>query len=567
MIKKVMVSIGLLAGLQSISLAATQTTTTFKAPTEVQQDEYGNDYIDREATISTQNFKVDNFWNNFKEDGTAQSNYATISRSGLFRITTSATSACTIDNTLDEEGCSGQKPFLLNDEVLDNPIAGTDDTYQVVFTNANDYTNNDYNGFYPLDVLRDAKYYKDNTETTDGTQETTKTGFFGFITGSIDSLYNKTIGIDFFGQKDIADVKYAPRSAEAEDRRQRYIANIMAGVEKEHRMTKNANSATATPINAPTLNTPVSLLNYDEAQKTTTKSECKFLGLELSSEGAMCRVMSGFGMNAWMPFFTLTKTTQIESNFLLADTENALLAMNSKIEGVPYFQDVAGDDEEKLSFLQNLIKPMTAMAGFMKGMLFGEDKKDIVADPVESVYSFDEDEAMTLTFPITNDGSQVDDFAHFKLLKIRSVYADNMNSCTVKKKPGMLKPSSWGPTTFYEGGSDSQKSPNYTIFNKEYWNSDQWVDWCQEATGQKGMFDYLFDWTKGGIFNPFQWMKGFFQSFLNMLTGTYEITDFTNTVKRGLILDIKKVNLDPISKRNTREIRILNINMSNAGKQ
>ncbi len=60
-------------------------------------------------------------------------------------------------------------------------------------------------------------------------------------------------------------------------------------------------------------------------------------------------------------------------------------------------------------------------------------------------------------------------------------------------------------------------------------------------------------------------MRGFFQAFLNFLTGTYEITNFTNTVKRGLILDLKKVNLDPISKRNTREIQILHIKTPSAG--
>ena len=565
MIKKAIVAIGLVASMQSISMAATQTTTTFKAPSQVQQDEYGNDYIEREATISTQNFKVDNFWNNFKTDGDAASNYTTISRSGLFRITTSATSACTMDNTLPAEGCSGQKPFLINNEVLNNPVDGTTDTYRVAFTNPSDYTNNDYNGFYPLDVLRDAKYYKDNNINTDGGTTAPRSGFFGFITGAIDSLYNKVVGIDFFGQKDIADIAYTPRSNAAEDRRQRYIANIMAGVEKEHRMTKNANGASATVINAPTLNSPVSLLSYAEAQKSTTTASCKFLGLELSTKGAMCRVMSGFGMDAWMPFFNLTGTTQIESNFLLADTENALLAMNAKLNGVPYLQDVAGDQDTKLTFLQNIIKPMTAMIGFMKGMLFGEKKKDIVADPVQRVYSFNEDEAMTMTFPVTNDGSQIDDFAHFKLLKIRSVYADELNSCTVKKKPGMLKPSAW-EETFYIGGNVEQKSPNYTLWNKEIWNSDQWVDWCQEATGKKGMFTYLLNWQTGGVFNPFNWMKGFFQAFLNMLTGTYEITNFTNTVKRGLVLDLKKVNLDPVSKRNTREIQILHINTPSAGK-
>jgi len=560
MIKKALLVVGLFVG--SIS-TATQTATTFKAATQTQQDEYGNDYFQREATISTANFKVDNFWNNFNENGTASSNYKTISRSGIFKITTSSTSACTLDSTLDSEGCSGQKPFLLNDEVLNNPIAGTTDTFEVAFTEASNYNNNDYNGFYPLDILRDAKYYKDTTNPDDPT--TGKTGFFGFITRSFDYLFNKVVGINFFGQQDIADVQEGVRSGDAQDRRQRYIANIIAGLEKEHRVTKNANEATATQINAPTLNTPASLLHYAEAQKSTTTTQCKFMFIKLSAEGAMCRIMSGFGMDAWMPFFNLTHTTQIQSNFILGDTENALLAMTSQIEDVPYMKDVGGSDENKLSFLQNIIKPMVTMVDIMKNMMFGTDKKEIVSNPVERVYKFNENEAMTMTFPITNDGTQIDDFAHFKLLKIRSVYADEINACTVKKVPGMISPSAW-EDEFIEGGTLSHKSPNSRVWKKEVWDSDQWINWCQEAANKKGMFDYLFDWSTGGFINPLNWMKGMFSAFLIIFTGQYEITDFKNSIQRGLILDLKKVDLDPISIRNTREIKILNINTPSSDK-
>jgi hypothetical protein len=559
MIKKTILTLGLLVAIENVSFASTDTTTTFKDPSATQTNEYGDSYFEREAIISTKNFKVNNFWNNFKTDGEGQSNYTTISRSGLFKITTSATSACTLDGTLEAEGCSGQKPFLLNDEVLTNPMSGTTDEYEVVFTPATDYTNNDYNAFYPLDILRDAQYYKDTSISTN-TDATRKTGFFGFITNAFDSLFNKVVGISFFGQKDIADIKYTAPSKAAVDRRQRYIANIIAGIEKKYRVTKEANDKTATPINAPILNTPPSLLDYNEALKTTTTSQCKFMFLSLSSDGAMCRIMSGFGMNAWMPFFNKTKTTQIQSNYILADTENALLAMTGKIDNVPYLKDVAGTNDEKLSFLSKLLKPMKTMYTTMKVMMFGTKKKDLVEKPVERVYNFSEDDAMTMTFPITNDGSQIDDFASFKLLKIRSVYGDEMNSCTVKKNWGFASPTKWGPEIFVANGSISKKSPNSTIFKKEIWNSDEWLTWCQKATNRKGMFDYLFDWSTGGVLNPLNWMKGTFSAFISLFTGSYEITNFTNTVKRGLILDLKKVDLNPISRRNTREIQILKIN-------
>lgn len=565
MIKKGIISLSVLMILQSVAFGDTVTTTTFKAPTTSEQDEYGNSYIDREATISTQNFKVDNFWGGFKQDSKKSNNYTTISRSGLFRITTSSTSACTLESGLEAEGCSGQKPFLINDEVLNNPIPGTTNKYKIVFTDATKYTNNDYNGFYPLDISRKEAYYKEPATDSNTTGTTAKKSFFGYITGAIDYVFNKVVGVSFFGQKDIADVKGGARSDAAQDRRQRYIANIIAGIDQDDRLTKNTEDASATVINAPTLNTPPSLLHYAEAKRVTTDEECKFAALQLSSDGLMCRVMTGFGMNAWMPFFSHTNTTKIQSNFILADTENALLAMLGQMEKVPYMTDVAGNETQQLSFLQNIIKPMTAMFDLMKAMFFGSDKQDIVADPAERVLSFNEDDAMTMTVPVTNDGTQIDDFVHFKLLKMHSVYADNINSCRVVKVPGMISWSSWDHT-FVEGGNISEKSPNSRVWKKEVWNSDQWVKWCQEATNKKGMFDYLADWSTGGPFNPFNWMKGMFTAFLTMFTGEFDIKEISNSIQRGLVLEVEKVDLDPVSKRNTRKIKILNINTPGAGK-
>jgi hypothetical protein len=556
--KTILYLLGILYISATVGLHAQETNTKvlFKTPQETKEDKYGNNYFDREAVIETKNYKIKNFWSGFFQPEDIESNYANISRIGLFRITASSTSACTLDHTLIKEGCSGQKPFLINDEVLQNPMAGTDDTYEVVFKEAINYANNDYNAFYPLDVQRDTKYYLDIPQNNN--QSNSRKGFFGFITNSIDWLFNKTVGVNFFGYKDIADTAESPRSDAAQNRRQRYIANIIAGIDKEHRLQKETKEDAATAINAPTLNTPPSLLHYAEAQKITQDKECKFMLLQLSNDGLMCRVMSGFGMDIWMPFFNKTKVSKVESSFIMADTENSLLAMTSQIKKVPYMQDVGGDEDKKLSILQNLLKPMKTMISFMKHMLFGESKKDIVSNPVERVYNYSDDTAMNLTFAVTNDGSIVNDFASFKLMKIRSVYGDMIESCHVKKSPGFLSPYHFDKT-FYIGGNESARSPNYTIFNKEIWDSDQWVDWCQKATGRKGMFDYLFHWKTGAFFNPFNWMRGFFSMFLTFFTGSYDIVDFSNTLKRGLILELKRTVLNPVSTLTTREIKVLKI--------
>ncbi|MFT7860536.1 MAG: hypothetical protein ABXS93_06340 [Sulfurimonas sp.] len=517
------------------------------------KDKYGSALYERDVTIKTTDYKVDNFWKKFSFGGKKEDSksFDLIETTGKVRITLESTSACTLDNTLSSMGCSGQKPFLINNEVLTNPIGGTTDEFEVVFTEAPNFKNTDQYGFYPLDILRDAQYYKDPDPDN---PTAPKQGFFSFFTSAFDFIFSKTIGFgnDFFGKTDIADVEYSPRSDAAEDRRQRYIANIIAGVEQDKRMTKPNEDSSATQINAPTLNDPVSLLHYAEAKKTTENEQCKMMFLTLSSDGLMCRMMSGFGMDAWMPFFNQTKTTEIQSSYILGDTENALLAMTGKIQNVPYMSDIGGDDDTKLSFLQEMFKPMTTMMGIMKSMMFGSDKASKVGTPAERVYTFDEDEAMRLTFAVTNDGSQVDDFENFQLLKIRSVYGDMFNSCTVKKKPGMFSWSSW-EETFYIGGTESKYGPDGNM------DSDEWVDWCQEATDKKGMFDYLFDWDSGAFFNPFNWMKGMFSAFLQMMTGSYEITDFTNKVGRGLILELKKVQPDPTSPLNTRKVKLMSI--------
>ena len=552
MIKKIL----LFSALSLVVYAATTTTTTFVEGATAHSDKYGNSVSTTSVIIETKDFKVENFWSKFFDSTKGQSLHSSISTSATFNIITEATSACVLDGTLAEEGCSGQKPFLINDDLLNNPISGTTDEFEVAFSLANGFDKIDNQSFYPLDILRDAKYYQDPypSDSTAGINR----GFFGFFTSAFDFMFDKIVGADFFGDPDIADVEYTIRGDAAQERRQRYIANIIAGIDKNHRMTKELDGATATEIKAYTkLNTPASLLHYAEAKKTTESDQCKFIFLNLSNDGFMCRMMGGFGMDAWMPFFNQTQSTKIEVNTIMGDTENALLAMTGKIENVPYMEDVGGTDDDKLYFLQNMLKPMTTMISFMKNMLFGSTKETIVADPVERVYTYADNKAMTMGFAITNDGNQIDDFANFKLLKIRSVYGDMINSCKVKKSWAFMNPG-W-TKTFVEDGTQSVKSPDSSGWHPEMWNDNEWISWCQTATGRIGMFDALFDWSTGGIFNPINWMTSFFGMFTSFFSSSYDITNFTSTLKRGLILNLKKVDLNSSYGLNKQTIEIMKI--------
>jgi len=441
-----------------------------------------------------------------------------------------------------EKGCSNQQPFLVNNETFSVTMPNTDDEYELVFTLSKDYAEVDAGVFYPIDVLRDAQYYKEEIDENNGSD--VSRGYFGRFSEIFDKHFSRTIGFgnDFFGDPAIADEKYTERSAEAEDRRQRYMANTIAGLDEDHQLLPLPTlyeTYGATSVDAGIrLNDPVSLLHYAEAKKETIGKQCKFMFMNLSSEGLMCRVMGGFGMDAWMPFFNQSNITKMEVNTITIDTENSLLAMASQITGESYMETHTTSDEEKIGFLQNILKPMTAMVDVMKRWMFGNDRKDIISDPKIIEYTFSEDEAVQLGFAVTNNGSYVNGIANMKMLGLKSVYADELNSCTVKrgffKKVGTFyddveisrtyRPKWWSRKTVTV---DWIEGPNGKMTNVD------WIDWCQEQTHKKGMFDYLMDRNSFGFMNPMNWMRGFFSIF------DYDITNFTSTVKRGLILHLK----------------------------
>jgi hypothetical protein len=201
-----------------------------------------------------------------------------------------------------------------------------------------------------------------------------------------------------------------------------------------------------------------------------------------------------------------------------------------------------------------MLKPMSAMMEMMKNMMFGSSKSTIVADPVEMAYAFDDAEAMTLGFAVTNDGSRVDDFAHFKLTGIRSTYGDEISTCKVKYGGSFMGFGSWTETFYGYKGSETTSRTKGSIDTHA-----EWIDWCQEQTGGKGVFDALFDWSSGGIFNPMNWMKSMWNMMSWFFGGSYEITEFKSTLKRGLILDLKKETINPVSPMNTTKIKLINV--------
>ncbi len=552
--KKTGIGIWVLAPLLCAQSATTSTTFGNRAPSGM--DGYGNQLYTQQVTIATENYEVDSFWDRFFDPEKKTKNFDQLSTSATAQLVVEASSACSIagKGELPSQGCSGQKPLLVNNEAVDGLSDG--DTVSLIFqpvkndkTGALLYTNTDDSLLYPLDIGRNGEFYQPSASVQSGSRQT----FFGFFTGIFDFFFDRLIGVDFFGTPEMADVKYDPRSPESEDRRQRYIANIIAGVDQDHRMSMPYKSDPATQVDAFTrLNDPVSLLHYAEAEKSTEADQCKFMFLNLSSDGLMCRIMSGFGMDAWMPFFTKANITELDVNTITIDTENALLSAAGKVSGESYQRVTASTDTQKLSFLQQMVKPMSAMMEMMKNMFFGTSKSTIVADPVEIKYDLSA-KPMTMTLAVTNDGTQVDRFETFKLTGLRSTFGDSVNQCTVKYS-GFFGFGGW-TETFYEFKESASTTRTKGSINTHA----EWIQWCQEANDKKGIFDYLMDWESGGVFNPMNWMKGMWSGMMSMFFGDYSITDFKNALKRGLILDLQKEALNPVDTLNTTKIRLINV--------
>lgn len=552
--KSYVLTIFILSAVSTYAQSAS-TQTTFTSKTDTGMDQFGNQTYQQSVTIKTNNYQVETFWSRFFNPNDKQKEFTNISTVAQAKLVAEASSGCSIAGrgVLAAEGCSGQKPFLINNEAVP---ASNGDKISLIFQPAYDdktgtkmFNASNKNVFYPMDIGRNQEHYKEEASAPSGS----KKSFFSFFTGIFDFFFSQTIGFgnDFFGESDISDVQYSGRSDDAKDRRQRYLSNMIAGVDQDHRMKKPYNNEAGTSLGS-SLNTPVSLLHYAESKKTTEQDQCKFMFMKLSSDGVMCRMMSGFGMNAWMPFFTSAKISKAEVNTITIDTENSLLALVGQVGGDTY-QDVGGTDQQKLSLLQQMIKPMSTMMEMMKSMMFGTSKKDIVANPVEISHSLG-DKELTLTMAVTNDGSRVDNFAHFRLLGIRSVMGDEVDSCSVKKSPGMLSWSSWNET-FYSDQSSTTTSKTYGSINTH----GEWINWCQEANNKKGMFDYLTDWSSGAMFNPFNWMKGMWSAMTTFMFGNYSITNFTSTLKRGLILDLEKTGVDTKDPLTTTNIRLMKI--------
>jgi hypothetical protein len=548
----------------------TTTITTFDTEVSVGKDKYGNAIFDREVTIDTQNYKVDNFWNkfSFKGEGQNSMDFKTISKTGTVRVSVEATSMCTIYEELDQRGCSGQKPFLINNEAIEGKVTG--DTISLLFQkdyNGSDILFNEQNDsvFYPLDVERVEMYYK--------SQEDNSKSFFGMFSSMFNMFFGDAGFFSSFFNFDVSTME----GDDADDIRQRYIANIVSGIDQEHLL------AQGTAVDTTVLNTPVSMIDYTETVLST--GGCNLFFFQFSEDNFFCNMMGG------MPFITMfsstTPTTTYTIDTIQVDTENSLVSFASSYAGIDITEYQSGTVYQAQSDESLVINPISMMVNMMNCFFFGcstSDDTDMAAEPMDTYYVFDDASAINLTFAVTNDGDKVDDLQTFKLTGIHSLTGTEQ-MCRVTEDNSY---DTWSDYTFKPSGTNSQTftsvdttteqwcddaswgQPDYPApctsgWDREYTKTietpttimrtpEEWLAWCDNAVENNvptttEVCDYFFFFKTNcrDVIDP-------------LIVDGYTIEEYINSSKRGLFLDLELVDLNTTSKATTLRYNLMSTN-------
>ena len=529
-----MIKVALLFLLVNLGLNAggtdTTTTTTFQAEVPAGEDEYGNTLYDREVKIDTKNFKVENFWKKFSFDATGEneSTFTSLSKTGTVRISVEATSICTQYDELDSRGCSGQKPFLINN-TGDIKNLKLNETITLRFQKDYEgstllYTSDDDTVFYPLDVERNDKYYKDTGSAT---------SFFSFF----GRMFSAFFGDSFFGKFfNYGVVNESDASEDAVDYRQRYIANIMSGIDQDHLM-KKMKTELLYEANKATHNDRVSLINYSET--TTNPGSCRLFMFKMSSENKFCNFMGG------LPFLSMFSASRPDAVYttdtIQEDTQNSLIALagkNAEITMTSY-----KDDVEYFKQSESLIG---SFFNAIKCIFFG-CSSSITEPATDITYGFTDDNAMTLTMGLADSVNPhvIAGFKTFKLMAIHNI-ASRERQCKVKYSAGMFGSmfgsKSWEhtfvpsdgdivqatKTSGFFSGTVSVDNSDVSIEGNQY---DTYLDWCDAVASGSVVDDK--------VFFPIGVMFG---GGLSVVESAY-----INSSKKALLLDLKYIKLTPAS--------------------
>ncbi|WP_457750244.1 hypothetical protein [Sulfurimonas sp.] len=567
-------SVFILLTLSIFTLLLTAKTTSsveFQTPYEdgMTQNEYGDKIMYQDVKINTQDFKIDNFWGKFSDAAQNQSNFTNIATAANVKLTIENVFTCK-DGGLAEEGCSGQKPFLLNNGTLTNPDLQLDKLgaplpegeYRIPFDSASNYDTSHDDAFYALDVYRDNEYYKEPAaEDTTSTQNSKN--FFAYVIAFFQDYFSKDTAV--YGS-----------AIGSPEQRDRYMANMIFGLQKQYRIAKE-DPITTTETNTANEIKKVSLLDYN-SQIIENTTGCDGLFFSYDPDSLTCKAINFFGISQWMPFINSTDSSaelRVQSDSVLEDTETTLLTLAGKLDNVNYVDAKTAVDSEtgKKSFIGEIFKPMSYMMGSMFRFFFGANSKNLTE--VVSA-DFDFVNHMPLTF-IQTDGEEAINFLYFELLGLESIYGTEVESCRVKQSGFIF---TWDEKTFTKGiatntkfdmeagffGSLLNDSSEYSELNTTVethripfvdWgthdmvnlSTDDWLDWCKRNQGrqEKGLFGRFIDTFTSFVLgdNRSSTYDGQIDNLLK--DENWEVVEYKEKVHKELVLHLKKITLDDIN--------------------
>lgn len=543
---------------------ATETTVEFSGISQVSSttvsDQFGPKYGETvsqdSVTVSTKDLQVDRFWHQFKEGHNNDKLGIDMDTKFYFDLVTQTTFLCKRYG-LPEEGCSGQKPFLVNQGTFDPNNADIrvdrdgnslpSGEYRIPFDTASNYDPSHKDAFYALDVLRDGKYY-DEPQGGSGGSGGNKS-FFALLLSYLKNYFS-------LQTTDISSSALTPQESK---KRNIYIANIFYGLQNDYKMHFGNDATTVSQQVNNAGENRVSLLDYTSAAGTLEQG-CDGLIFNYAPNSFTCRFMNFFRITDWFPFINNVSTYHIESTSVQEDTEATLLHLAGMADGKDYLAYLdelknSFDPNDKTGFFQQLFKPVTFMIKGMTRFFFGNAPTRL-QDAYS--YTFDFDNPVLLTFALTKNDKIVG-FKHFKLLSLESVFGSETTTCKVKRKlfdgsfaknlTAKYNGSTWSrgqEKTFIEGVDSSTYMREYIggfgfgiTLSEETYTTDDWLPWCANTTRNKSLIGNA---ISNNLFTDF--LTGDFKLDVEQY---FDVITYTQKVHKGLILHLKEIDSSNIT--------------------
>ena len=489
--KKILVALLINATMLSGSLRA-ETTATFKAPVKQENNKYGESVYMQDVTLMSNKVITGKMFgkNPYIDD---------IGTRVTFKVTESGSSLCSLfPGQMDKDGCSGQRPFFVNK---------LDDGEQFLIFNSSygaydneDSAFNGYNSFFPADIDRNEKYYKDTSK------ENSSYSFLGRIFSSFigDSQAGRSkFFSNVFFNTTIENVQEA-------DIRQRYVANLMNGLDKEHRLIINEST-----VNLNTVNNPISLIDYSE--EVNDGSKCGEAGTSLKSSAG--RFFCTVPFLNWFVHTSATESYTVDT--IEQDTEISLIALagtNANIsKEVVSEKEIIQKDERSSNPIIRLFSKFSCLFG-------GCAQREYFTEAVQEIRTYPEDKALRMEIPIVDASGKVTDIVPVKLLAIHSVVPVGFG-CTFQKK------------SFFNWDDEVRVSREHLYEKSGFFIFTAWREKTRIDRKNKAY------WEDKCLNNPIGYR---FKTY-----SKYRISEKTNTKARSLIIKVKKINPNEIDYKNS----------------